>query len=133
MDSSRRRTVENTKPTRSDESLREFEARRPAAVAELKQNATGPWVRVALPSNGGAVTHLPLRRREVFEAHLRSIIAMSSETSAESPNLLPTADLAGENPASKLMERKDEFMHGSVYIKNWGYNVDKTGTNPYNH
>jgi len=105
MDSSRRRTVENTKPTRSDETLREFEARRPAAVAELKRNTTGPWVRVALPSNGEAVTHLPLRRREMFEAHLRSIIAMSSETSAEPPAPLPTVDRAGENPVSKLLDR----------------------------
>ena len=51
-------------------------------------------------------------------------------SSPETASLLENLE---EILASKLMERKDEFMHGSVYIKNWGYNVDKTGTIPYNH
>ena len=89
----------------SDEAVREFETRRHAAVADLKQNTTGPWVRVALPSNREAVTQLPVQRRKLFEAHLRAIIAKSSNPSAESPESLPTVDTAGKNPVSQLLEQ----------------------------
>ncbi|RKY12395.1 MAG: sulfatase [Planctomycetota bacterium] len=42
------------------------------------------------------------------------------------------ADLDAKLTA-KLKEHGDAFKHGSEYIKKWGYNVDDSGTIPYNH
>jgi hypothetical protein len=105
MASSRREKRDVSIPTGREEVVREIEERRHAAIAGLKRNTKGPWVRVALPSNREAVMRLPIERRELFEAHLRAIIAKASDSSAEPPDPISTMDGAGESPVSKLLGR----------------------------
>ena len=98
-------TSEIPNPSRRDDAVCELELRRYAALAGLRRDTKGPWVRIALPSNREAVTHLPVERRSSFEVHMRAIIAKANDSSAEPPEPISTVDGTGESPVSKLLGR----------------------------